>query len=248
MKVLIIASISLSLLSSSCSKTKTSKPQPEKIESVDAIVTGDPISFYNSKLLVFPVGGLHYETDLLPLKERNIFFKSSTITNQYDASQMTVYNIADEQSQEVNNLIFYNKFTKEKYLLSDSSLSILSFGLHREFEEDLIFYEIVKTDINGDSIKNSMDGKILYISKTNGKGFIQLSPDSEMYLDYFFYPETNTILVKSLIDSNKDGIFLEGEETRFTEVDLANPAIVKDIFTDDFKDVLKNMALGNKNN
>lgn len=253
MKTLLITLLSLSIFLSSCFKPREVKeistPQLKIIEPVDALVTGDPIDFYNTKMLVFPVGGLHYEfppTTKYPqeinIKNKN-FFSSSTVANLYDDAGTKTYRIVDESSQEVKNLIFYNKFSKEKYLLTDSALSILSFSVHKEFKEHLIFYEIVKNDINKDSIKNSLDGKILYVSKTNGKDFIQLSPDNEMYLDYFFYPETNTMLIKSVLDSNKDGFFADGEETRFTEVDLNNISLGKDIFTDDFKDVLKNMTL-----
>lgn len=251
MKLLVIASMSLSLLLSSCfsasDEKEISKPQTKKIEPVDALVTGDPIDFYNSKMLIFPIGGLHYETPPLTTSERKNFFKSSIVSNSYVTDGTATFSIVDETSQEVKNLIFYNKFSKEKYLLTDSALSILSFAIHKEFKEHLIFYEIVKNDNNNDSLKNSLDGKILYISKTDGKDFFQLSPDNEMYLDYFFYPETNTMLIKSMLDSNKDGFFADGEETRFTEIDLTNPQMGKDIFTDDFKDILKNMALGKNN-
>lgn len=219
---------------------------------VNELTTGDPIDFYNDKMLVFPVGGMHYENAPVEPKQevkvlkgstKGTFFNVTAVSNLfYDAGTTYEYRVADENNQEVKNLIFYNKFTKEKYLLSDSALHILAFSVHKEFKPHLIMFEIIKNDFNKDTLYNSNDPKILYISKTDGKEFIQLSPDNEMYLDYFFYPETNMLLVKSLMDSNKDGIFSTGEETRFTEVDLNKPALGNDIFADEFKNVLKSMV------
>jgi len=219
---------------------------------INELTTGDPIDFYNDKMLVFPVGGMHYEdapvepkqdVKILKSSTKGTFFNFGAIGNSfYDAETTYEYRIADENSQEVKNLIFYNKFTKDKYLLSDLALHILAFSVHKEFKPHLIMFEIIKNDFNKDTLYNSNDPKVLYISKTDGKDFIQLSPDNEMYLDYFFYPETNTLLVKSLMDSNKDGIFSTGEETRFTEVDLNKPVLGKDIFTGDFKNMLKGMV------
>jgi hypothetical protein len=215
-----------------------------------ALITGDPIDFYNNKMLVFPVGGMHYETAPADKNSRinlkGSFFNVTSIGNAYyDADVTSEYRVANEENDEVKNLIFYNKFTKEKYLLTDSALSIISFSVHKEFKEHLIFYEIVKNDFNNDSLKNSKDAVILFISTTDGKNFVQLSPDNEKYLTYFFYPETNTLLIKSVIDTDKDKHFSDGEETRFTEIDLKNPQIGRDIFADEFKKQLKEMTKTN---
>jgi hypothetical protein len=255
MKISYLLLASAVILFSGCFKKReesklSSDRNPEiKIPST-ALITGDPIDFYNNKMLVFPVGGMHYETAPADKSTRGnlkgSFFNVTSIGNAYYNADITSeYRVANENNDEVKNLIFYNKFTKEKYLLADSALSIIAFSVHKEFKEHLILFEIVKNDFNADSLKNSKDAVVLFISKTDGKGFVQLSPDNEKYLTYFFYPETNTLLIKSIIDTNNDKQFSDGEETRFTEIDLNNPQIGKDIFTNEFKKQLKTMATGN---
>lgn len=55
---------------------------------------------------------------------------------------------------DITNLLFYDLVSGESYPLTEDSLHIISFALHKEFANPLIFYRIVKEDHNEDGLYN----------------------------------------------------------------------------------------------
>lgn len=80
---------------------------------------------------------------------------------------------------------------------------------------------------------------ILYTSTLSGDSLTQVTPDGEQFVDYFYYPNTQSILVKTVIDADGDQRFEIDDETNFVEMDLNAPSFGESIFPDDLKDVLK---------
>ena len=70
---------------------------------------------------------------------------------------------------------------------------------------------------------------------------IKTTPENEQLLTYFHYPESNTLLVKTALDIDKNGKFTESDETNFREVKLDNPALGRPIFSDSLKANLKKL-------
>ena len=105
----------------------------------------------------------------------------------------------------------------------------------------MIFYRVVKHDFNNDSVYDSKDAIILYVSDLDGKNLIQITPDNERFVDYTKYSEHNLILIKTIIDSNNDSIFANTDETSFREMKLNNPAMGKEIFSVSLRDSLRSI-------
>jgi hypothetical protein len=127
---------------------------------------------------------------------------------------------------------------KSKRLVSDT-IHILSFALHKEFAKPLIFYRIVKQDLNNDNKYNSLDPVMLYVSDFNGDSLIQVTPINEHFLDYNYYSKSKIILIKTIIDSDNDKVFSGADETNFLEMKVAKPTSGKEIFSKSLKDSLR---------
>ncbi len=156
-----------------------------------------------------------------------------------DASAQYEFINANEADFDIRNLLFYNKKTGETYPLVKDTVHILSFAFHYEYPKPLIFYRIVKKDINKDKKYNSKDAVMLYMSDTMGRNFVAITAPNEQLLTYFYYQESNTLLVKTSIDIDNDGKFTATDETNFREVKLDNPSLGREIFPKELKDSLK---------
>jgi GH15 family glucan-1,4-alpha-glucosidase len=113
--------------------------------------------------------------------------------------------------------------------------------LHKDYDNPLIFYRVVKNDNNKDSIFNKNDAVMLYVSDLYGKNFTQITPEDEHYVNYTLYSERKTILIKTIIDSDNDSSFTVVDETNFREMSLDKPAMGRSIFSNTLKDSLRSL-------
>ena len=257
MKTTILSAAALLLLFSSCGK-KEKKPEILKSENI-SLVIGNPLNYGEKNLLLFPVGG-NYNPSITEKEKSNdsgtykvninnsygsadnkniSFFSRNEASNQIDKSASYEYANTREEEFDIRNLLFYDQVSRTTYPLVKDTLHILSFAVHNEFSKPLIFFRIVKKDINKDGKYNSKDAVMLYICDTKGKNLVQTTPDNEQFFDYFYYPETKSILAKTSIDIDKDSTFTELDETNFREVVLDSPAFGREIFTKGLKDSLR---------
>jgi hypothetical protein len=227
-------------------------PPPNTI----SLVIGNPVSYGLKEVLLFPVGG-NYNPNItaasktsesedrlssttMKQSETN-FFSRNEGSFKFDRNSSDEYINVRENDFDIRNLLFYNKLSGSTYPLTKDTLHILSFAIHYEFGKPLIFFRIVKKDINDDKKFNSKDAVMLYVSDHEGKTLTQITPENEQFVDYFYYPETKTILIKSSIDIDKNKIFTSGDETNFREMKIDSPAFGREIFTAGLKDSLKMM-------
>jgi len=176
---------------------------------------------------MFPVGAnynpvVHENADEIA-KLSKIGFTDNMSSSLNDRWAEKEYININEQQFDIKNILFYNQRTGKTFALLKDTLHILSFAIHREFKKPLIFYRIVKTDINGDKKYNSDDAVMLYCSNLHGDSLTQLTPETERFLDYFYYSDTQMILAKTMIDGNRDSTFSSTDETNFREVNLLAP-------------------------
>lgn len=223
-----------------------------------ALVIGNPVSYGEGDLLVFPIGANYnpeikepakadlYDADIHAIEKSKYnnrrtgsFTVNDANTFRWDDLAKEEYVNSDETDFDMRNILFYNKSTGKSYILSTDTLHILSFAVHREFGNPLIFYRVVKRDINGDRKYNSADAVMLYVSSPNGSGFMQITPENEQFFDYFYYPETQSILIKTAVDIDDDKQFTDLDETVFREMRLNEPKFGKEIFPADLKKALK---------
>ena len=258
MKTTILSAAALLLLFSSCGK-KEIKPEILKSENI-SLVIGNPLNYGEKNLLLFPVGG-NYNPSITAAESSNgdgtfkvttadangckvdnknvSFFSRNEVSSQIDRYASYEYANTREEEFDIRNLLFYDQVSRTTYPLVKDTLHILSFAVHNEFSKPLIFFRIVKKDINKDGKYNSKDAVMLYICDTKGKNLVQTTPDNEQFFDYFYYPETKSILAKTSIDIDKDSTFTELDETNFREVVLDSPAFGREIFTKGLKDSLR---------
>ena len=259
---LIYTPIYLSLFSIvlvSCSEEKKEKP----VEKNTALIIGDPLDCGLDSLTLFPVGASYNPVvvepeeradegvveDQMAFEEAQYSLRSSDVsftTNQaagntymWDSKAQVEYTNEKQEDLDIRNLLFYNLLTGESYPLVEDSIHILSFALHKEFERPLIFFRIVKEDYNKDGRYDGSDPVMLNVSNLDGTDFTQITPQTEHFIDYNLYTQTNSILIKTAIDSNKDLTFLTDDETNFRSMSLSNPKLAENIFDDKMKDKLR---------
>jgi hypothetical protein len=244
---------------------RNSRPDPAEIAGKPyamALVIGNPIDYGEHGLLIFPIGAnynpkigkkveeVSARTDggmdkAAGLANNHNFATTSNgfVENQsvlWDSRANKEYVNQNEEDFDIRNILFYDKLSGASYILSVDTMHVLSFSIHKEFDNPLIFYRVVKMDINKDGKYNSTDAVMLYVSDMEGKDFIQVTPENEQFFDYFYYPETQSILIKTAIDIDKNSRFTALDETNFREMRLSKPAFGKEIFTRSMKDSLKN--------
>jgi len=253
MKHLLLYSLSACLLFSCAEEKKKTKKTPVKS---DALIIGDPLDCGLDSLLIFPLGSSYYPEVINPEERMDqseesirgygtasrtskIQFSQNTSTVYYDRSASVEYVNENAEDYDIRNLLFYDMYSQETHPLVLDSLHILSFALHKEYERDLIFYRVVKKDYNEDKKYNSLDPVMLYISDLNGLNFTQVTPDDEQFIDYTFYKETQSIMIKTVIDSDKNKSFLSNDETSFSSMKILEPTKATEIFSDDLKKSLR---------
>jgi len=237
--------ISVSLLS--CNHEKEIERNARIITNDTSLIIGDPINIGLENMLIFPIGTNYTPTltepdksELLVNSKRvTLSFVSNVGSTLYDRLASSEYINPNENEFNIRNILFYDLKTNKSYAILKDTAHILSFAMHKEFPKPLILYRIVKKDFNQDSIYNSFDPVMLFTSDLYGKNLVQVTPSNEKFIDYFFYPETNTILVKTIIDSNHDKIFSESDETNFRSMNIKEPSVAQEIFTKSLKDSLR---------
>lgn len=239
--------LSIALAVAGC-KNDIEKNIPEPV--IPQLVIGDPAEYGHDSLIIFPVGMTYIpeqtgspstnytggytvnEANGSSNATYNVAFVSDKVYNSYGA--VTVYKNNSVEDVDIRNLIFYNEFTGESKKLLSEKLHIISFSIHYEFgDEPIIMYDVVKHDYNEDSLFDTKDPVMLYISDINGDNFTQLTPENETYLTYFYYKDSGRMLLKVSEDGDGNNQFDPYDKTFFREIDLKNPGIGKILFGED---------------
>ncbi|MCU0431948.1 MAG: hypothetical protein MUC87_00680 [Bacteroidia bacterium] len=248
MKHLLLLSLTATLLAGSAyRKNKQTKTTVTPVPKTHSLVIGNPVDCGIDKMQIFPVGA-NYKPSVTekPEEIKSIsigFSANSGSTTYYDRNASAEYVNNDENSFDISNILFYNIETDITHALFTDTVHILSFALHKEFPTPLIFYRVVKKDINNDSIYNIEDAVMLYCSTLNGENLTQLTPDNEQFREYFWYPKSNKLLIKTAIDADNSKSFTTGDETTFRSVDILAPALGREIFSKTMKDSLRKQVL-----
>lgn len=244
----ILLTLIIITISFACTKqTKTDKPIKKDN---NALIIGNPFDYGMDNILIFPVGSNYkpvvYESQesegnekIISTDKSNLSFSLNSSASLYDRTAEKEYLNTDEDKFDIRNILFYDLKTGQTYPLVTDTLHILSFAMHKEFGKPLIFYRVVKNDNNNDSIYNSKDPVMLFISDMFGKNLIQITPADEQFSDYTFYKQTQTILIKTIIDSDKDRSFTNFDETNFREMKIKEPSMGREIFPKSLKDSLR---------
>jgi hypothetical protein len=230
---------------SSCRNTSVS-PVEQKLVKNPSLIIGNPLDCGIENMQLFPVGSNYipavYEGDRYAVSVKDAAacnFVANTSSANWDRNASVEYVNQSADNFDITNILFYDLASGKSYPLVRDTFHILSFALHKEFAKPRIFFRIVKTDINQDSLFNDKDPVMLYASDLDGKNLIQMTPDNEHFNDYFYYANTQKILVKTSLDANKDSTFNVLDEINFREVQLNAPTLGREIFTRSMRDSLR---------
>lgn len=245
--------IIFSVLAFAACKHKPEEPAV-KPPATMSLVIGNPVDYGFTDLLIFPVGANYNpkinEGDKVSKENQsndatgngsfdNLSFSENYSNKKYDSRASKEYINSNENDFDIRNILFFDKKTGQSRPLINDTLHILSFAIHKEFSRPLIFFRIVKRDVNGDKKYNSNDAVMLYVSDLNGLNFTRITPDNEQFFDYFYYPESETILIKTAFDIDNNKSFNNLDETNFREMKIKSPGMGREIFSKGLKDSLK---------
>lgn len=241
MKINWILCLSILLITVTACKKEISVQEVPLVKS-DALIIGDPFDYGVNNLVIFPVGTTYIPEVHEPNRATKTivnFVSANACSVSYDRYSKKEFINLYEDKNDIRNILFYDLKTGKTYSLLNETIHILSFSVHKEYKNPLIFFRVVKNDFNKDSIYNSKDPVMLYTSDLYGKNFTQITPDNEQFIDYTYYSETNTILIKTIIDSDHDVTFSNNDETNFREMKISDPSFGREIFKSELKDSLR---------
>lgn len=227
--------------------TKKDQNIPKPLAKKSALIIGNPLDCGIENISLFPVGTNYkpqvYESrasaeNVLDLAKSTLTFSSNSGTFSDRLAEKEYIN-GNENQFDIRNILFYDLKGGGTYPLVTDTIHILSFAIHKEFPSPKIFYRVIKNDINKDSIYNSKDPVMLFISDIFGKNLVQVTPDNEQFLDYFYYPDTQKILIKSAIDADDNKEFTSSDETNFRDMNIREPKMGREIFSKSLKDSLR---------
>lgn len=252
MKHLSIAIPALAVAAAMCS----CKPVPKEIAASkpgtdsSGVIIGNPFTYGLSNYMIFPVGCNYrpsiYEDprlaqDFIASGSATYSFTANCTSTFYDSNTSAGNEYINPYAQyyDIRNILFYDKKTGATRPLTKDTIHILSFAIHHDYNRPQIFYRIVKRDINNDSMYNELDPVMLYTSNLLGDSLTQLTPDDEQYKEYFYYADTQTILIKTNMNPDNDTSFVTMNETNFREVRLSTPEMGREIFSKGLRDSLR---------
>jgi len=248
-RVLPIAFICISFVSCNDGpKSGGGKTDQDSVQ-VSSLIIGDPLDCGIPNTLMFPIGTSYNpkvhgekkaeEYNVNGDAEGNMTFSKNTISN-YDRFAQEEYANNNQNDFDITNILFYDLETGDSYpLITDDTLHILSFAIHNEFENPLIFYRAVRNDFNDDEKFSALDPILLLVSPLAGDTMIQVTPNDEQFIDYFYYSDTQKILAKTRIDADHDEVYTASDETNFVELELNSPGYGKPLFDESLKNDLK---------
>lgn len=243
---LLFLPLSLAIAFTSCKNSSKKDPSaPKETPKPPSLIIGNPLDCGVENISFFPVGTNYspkvYKGEEVTkvLTEAVLNFSLNTRGSYNDISAEREYINGNENEFDIRNILFYDRKSGATYPLVSDTVHILSFAIHKEFAKPMIFYRIVKKDINIDSVYNSKDPVMLFISDIFGKNMTQVTPDNEKFLEYSYYPDTQKILIKSAIDRNGDKEFASNDETNFRDMDINAPKMGREIFSNSLKDSLR---------
>jgi hypothetical protein len=237
------------ILFHSCQKPVEKVTAPAVLKKSSSLIIGNPLDCGIENISIFPVGSnykpLVYEGDINDSESNKrmavgcVSFAVNASSTTYDRLAEKEYINAYDKAFDIRNILFYDLKTGKSYPLVTDSFHILSFAIHREFFSPMIFYRVVKNDINKDSVYNDKDPVMLFISDIFGKNLTQITPDNEQFLDYFYYKDSQKILIKTAIDQDGDKEFTSSDETNFRDMNIKEPKMGREIFSKSLKDSLR---------
>ncbi|MFN6502062.1 MAG: hypothetical protein RMX65_034435 [Nostoc sp. DedQUE01] len=227
----ITTAIIIALVSFSCEPEVTRNNEQakatDKPKSESNIIYGDLVIKEQSDYLMIPVNFPDQDRE----KENNL-----SLSRSY------------EKSNNLYNIIFYNKQDGEAHLLLNKKAVINSFELLEVKAANkpitrVWLYKILDQDTNTDKKVNTEDAIVGYISDLSGKNLQQITPNNTQIINWVVVPSQNAIFIKIIKDSNNDKKFTGTDNTNFVRVNLEQPGIGTEIISDRLEQEIKSYIL-----
>jgi hypothetical protein len=198
-------------------------PSPEELQGIE-LAYGSIVEIDSSDFVVTPVRAADHQR------------KSKRSSGMYFG-----WDSGDYQGGQMFNMVFYQMAKDSSHLLFPKERAIIlnyripqnekppvlqeagtpppdKVGWHaRQF----IFYRLRNRDYNLDGRLNYKDSDYLYVSKKDGSGLTQLTPNNSQLRRWEILKGSNILLAEVLVDSNDDKIFdVEQDDIRLLRIDL----------------------------
>ncbi len=136
------------------------------------------------------------------------------------------------------NILFYNSKTGETNMLTDKKVVFRSYDLQNSssgesavgLNANYIFYTAITDDVDKDKKLTPQDASYLFVSDKLGKGFRQISPTNFHVKRWQFIKSANIVLLTTVADSDKNGVFDIKDKTHFFKYNLYQQQPAVEIF------------------
>lgn len=229
MKNLIVLFAFLSLLSCS-NKKEQPKVIYDQTKSKNQIIKKDTTKIKTADLPIQIEGTnylLHVLGDLRFNDSKNTY-SSGSENLSYTLSNYNRYELTGSfdniKFQHQDSLTFYALTEKEIKIQTVTYLPTMATKLKKQF----LVYTLQDMDSNKDGILDQNDILDLYISESNGKNFIKLSPEFQEVIDWKLIESQNKIYFKTIEDINKNGAFDKNDTLHYYTVNLKNATLISE--------------------
>jgi len=167
------------------------------------------------------------------------------ITTQKQNNRKRYSSYEDEGYPRYWNILFYDSETQKTNLLTESKFRIANFRANiinsGPILENKILYEIGDTDYNNDGRYNYKDPLHLFVSETNGRELLRLSPLNEDLEMYQIIPNTDKIIFRTIRDVDKDLDFDKEDEIIWYQIDLSKKDAAFEIIKPSDRKLIENL-------
>lgn len=155
------------------------------------------------------------------------------------------------------NIIFHNYKTGQNNLLEPTKKILIGGYDFKDYysrdayaagkvetfhQTSYIMYTVYSEDYNADKKLGTNDPAYVFISNPDGTGFKQISPSGISIIQKDFPKNKQLLLLKGIVDSNKDKKFNEEDEQVYYQIDMADSSFKAiEVFNQTFKIKLKNL-------
>lgn len=189
-----------------------------KVDSTQVLIADLPIQIPGTSFLIHPVSALNIANN-----PANASYGSSN-SNEIN---FRISNYSDfEITGYLENLKFQEITSDSIKALTDKPVLIHTVtylkSVFEKTKQQILVYNLVDSDTNGDGKMDTNDVKSLYLSTISGDRFTKISLDFQELIDWNLIESKNHLYFRTVEDTNKNGKFDKNDVLHYHYIDLNN--------------------------
>jgi len=228
-------------------ETETQKDKTEKIKDKEEekvnekIIYNIPVVLENHDIVLIPLTLVDTDEDFFGRIKKEYINSSRRKITTYTKS----FNMFDTDN--LYNVIFYNKTTEEEYPLLDKRELINNFYIPINPSRDtlnattsnFILYSTINNDYNGDGDIDVNDGETVYLCDIYGKNKKQLTNKNISLLKLEINSKYDILFLLIKEDSDSDKKFTPKDDIKLLKTSISNPGLSVEVIRDSLHNVMK---------